>query len=107
MPQPDVVWVKRRDYSQSRPIAEDVLLLVEVAGSSLAYDAGEKADLYAAAGIADYWLVNLAARSIQVRRDPVDGRYTSLTTLTGEQEARPLCYPDVALAAGALWEQVA
>ena len=44
-----------------RPLAEDVLLVVEVADSSLGFDTGEKADLYAAAGIADYWVVDVVA----------------------------------------------
>jgi Uma2 family endonuclease len=52
-PEPDLAWGARRDYSQGRPAAKDVLLVIEVAESSLAYDHGEKADLYAAARIAD------------------------------------------------------
>ena len=54
-PEPDIAWVARRDYSHGRPTAEDVLLIVEVAESSLAYDCGEKAELYAQAGIADLY----------------------------------------------------
>ena len=103
-PEPDVVWVARRDYSRKRPSAADVLLLIEVADSSLAYDAGEKADLYAAAGIADYWVVNVADRSIEVRRDPVGGRYRSLKTHLGDDEVRPLAFPEVALKPASLWE---
>jgi Uma2 family endonuclease len=57
-PQPDIVRVARRDYRSGRPTADDVLLIVEVAESSLRFDQGEKAELYAAAGVKDYWLVN-------------------------------------------------
>jgi Uma2 family endonuclease len=103
-PEPDVVWVVRRDYSRGRPTAADVLLLIEVAESSLAYDAGEKADLYAATGIADYWVVNLPDRCIEVRREPVGGRYRSLKTHLGDDEVRPLAFPDAALKPGSLWE---
>jgi Uma2 family endonuclease len=53
-PEPDIAWVVERDYSRGRPTAADVLLGIEVAESSLKNDIGEKADLYAAAGIADY-----------------------------------------------------
>ena len=53
-PEPDIAWVVERDYSRGRPTAADVLLVIEVAESSLKNDIGEKADLYAAAGIADY-----------------------------------------------------
>jgi Uma2 family endonuclease len=103
-PEPDLVWVARRDYSAGRPTAEDVQLLVEVADTTLAYDAGEKAELYAAAGIADYWVVDIPGRAIEVRRDPVGGRYRSLKTHTGEEELHPLAFPEVALRPSTLWQ---
>lgn len=103
-PEPDVVWVVERDYSRGRPTAEDVLLVIEVAESSLAYDTGEKADLYAAAGIADYWVVKLRDRCVEVRRDPAAGRYRSLQSFSGDQEVRPLAFPEVALRPAKLWE---
>jgi Uma2 family endonuclease len=96
-PEPDVAWVKRRDYSEGRPKADDVLLIIEVAESSLTYDRGEKADLCAQAGIADYWLVNLVDASIEVRRDPETGRYSSVQTLRGSQTISPLAFPELSL----------
>src|SRR3954463_6286017 len=72
-PEPDVAWLRRKDYSTERPLPEDVLLVIEVADSSLARDRGLKAGLYAAAGIADYWIVDIAGRAIEVRRDPQGG----------------------------------
>jgi Uma2 family endonuclease len=102
-PEPDIAWVVHRDYSRGRPTPPDVLLIIEVAESSLKYDCGEKAELYAEAGIADYWVVNLPERSIEVRRDPAAGRYRSLQTCQGEQEIRPLALPDVVLRPAALW----
>ncbi len=103
-PEPDIAWVARRDYSQGRPTAEDVLLVVEVAESSLAYDLGEKADLYAAAGIADYWVVNLAERRIEIRRDPESGRYRTAASCQGEETISPLAMPQLALQVARLWE---
>jgi Uma2 family endonuclease len=102
-PEPDLAWVTRGDYAGSRPTAEDVLLLIEVAESSLTYDRGEKASLYARAGIADYWIVNLAERSIEVRRDPGPDHYRSLQTYTGNDEIRPLAVPDIVLRPSMLW----
>ena len=102
-PQPDVAWVARRDYSRGRPTAEDVLLVVEVAESSLPYDTGEKAELYAAGDIQDYWVVSIPDRSIEVRRDPGSGRYRSLATFTGDDEVRPLAVPEIALRPSQLW----
>ena len=86
-PEPDLAWVARRDYSRGRPVAEDVLLVIEVADSSLGFDTGEKADLYAAAGIADYWVVDVAAQRIEVRREPVAGRYASVSTVCRRRRA--------------------
>jgi len=102
-PQPDMTWVARRDYAEGRPTAADVLLVVEVAETSLRYDTGEKADLYAAAGIADYWVVNVPDRSIEVRRDPGANGYRSLQTFTGDDEIRPLAAPEIALRPAMLW----
>jgi Uma2 family endonuclease len=108
-PEPDLAWVRRRDYSSGRPTAEDVLLVIEVAETSLEYDTGEKAELYAAAGTADYWVVDVSARAIEVRRDhlrrcPVGGRYRGLKTHLGDDEVRPLALPDVALRPSTLFE---
>lgn len=105
-PEPDLAWVARRDYSAGRPTAEDVLLVIEVAEESLAYDTGEKADLYAAAGVADYWVVDVVGRAVEVRRDPSDGRYRSLKTYAGGDELRPLSMPEATLRPAALWESV-
>lgn len=102
-PEPDLAWVARRDYSRARPVAADVLLVVEVAESSLAYDCGEKADLYAAAAIADYWVVNLVDRTIEVRRDPAAGAFRSLKTFAGDDELRPLAVPGLRLRPASLW----
>ncbi len=96
-PQPDVAWVVRRDYRRHRPTAADVLLIIEVAESSLASDRGEKAELYATAGIAEYWLVDLTSQAVEVRRDPFGGQYRSLQTYTGDQELRPLRFTDIVL----------
>lgn len=104
-PEPDIAWVARRNYSRSRPSPQDVLLVIEVAESSLAYDTGEKADLYAVAGIGDYWVVDLAAHHIEVRRDPHDGHYRSLTIYTGQSPIHPLHFPRIALHPGTLWDE--
>ena len=69
-PEPDVSWVVKRNYSRGKPGPTDILLIIEVADSSLPEDTGEKAVLYAGAGIRDYWVVNLRDQTIEVRRDP-------------------------------------
>jgi Uma2 family endonuclease len=102
-PEPDLAWVARRSYSRARPTAEDVWLLIEVADTSLRFDLGEKAAIYAEAGIEDYWVVNSRDRSIVVHRTPVDGRYRDIQTLTGSDEIRPLRAPEVSLSPAMLW----
>jgi Uma2 family endonuclease len=68
-------------YSRAHPGPEDVLLMIEVAGASLAYDRDFKAPLYAGAGIPEYWLVDLAGREVIVHRSPLEGRYSEVTNL--------------------------
>jgi Uma2 family endonuclease len=94
---PDVAWMRRRDYSTQRPLAEDVLLLIEVSDTTLSIDRGKKAKLHAQAGIADYWIVNISKRCLEIRRDPEGEVYRSVQTLHSGDEARPLAFPDVAL----------
>lgn len=96
-PEPDVMWLANKDFSTRHPEPEDVLLLIEVADSSLAYDTTEKARLYAEAGIADYWVVNLLDNSVEVFRDPGPSGYGSRRTHRGDEEIHPLAFPDVAL----------
>jgi len=103
-PQPDIAWVARRNYRAARPTAADCLLLIEVSGSSLAYDRCEKAALYADAGIADYWIVNLRDRQIEVHRGPQPAGYASVTIYRGEEEVRSLAFPEVGLRPSTLWD---
>ncbi len=69
-PEPDVAVVagKPGDYRDAHPTS--AVLVVEVAQSSLDYDRVVKGGLYAQAGIAEYWLVNLEERCVEVYRDP-------------------------------------
>lgn len=92
-PQPDVVWVAKKSYKKSRPMGDDILLVIEVAESSLSFDRGEKAQLYAAAGLADYWIVNLVDCCIEVYRQPELGTYRDVTKFSVGQEVRPVRFP--------------
>jgi Uma2 family endonuclease len=96
-PEPDLVWAKAGDYSAHHPQAEDVVLLIEVSESSLAFDQGEKALVYASAGIRDYWVVNLIDRTVDVHRDPQNGRYQSLESFGRDSIIAPLAVPDAQL----------
>jgi Uma2 family endonuclease len=71
-PEPDVVVARGsvRDYSKRHPGPSDIALVVEVADATLHFDRVEKAKEYAAAGILEYWIVNLVDRQIEVHRHP-------------------------------------
>ncbi len=96
-PEPDLVWAERKNYMSGHPEPSDILLLIEVADSSVAYDCGEKANLYAGAGIADYWVVNIPSSCIEVFRQPDGARYHSHQVLKAEDEVHPLAFPQITL----------
>ena len=102
-PQPDIAWVTLRRYADRRPLPEEVSLLIEVADTSLEFDTTAKAALYAAAGIADYWVVDLVSRAVIVFREPRSGGYENRSTHRGEQLVRPLAQPDAALSPAELF----
>ncbi|MFW6125340.1 MAG: Uma2 family endonuclease [Pirellulales bacterium] len=106
-PEPDIVWFKRGDYTKQHPRPNDVLLIIEVAESSLRTDATVKAELYAEAGIDDYWVVDMAAELIAVYRhpDPQRKRYRTMQTFAGDERVSPLCQPEVELRPAGLWEK--
>jgi Uma2 family endonuclease len=98
-PEPDVVLLRFRDdfYSGKFPEPDDVLLLVEVADSSLTYDRKTKARLYAKAGIQEYWIVDLIHGEIVVHHDPSRTRYREVRSVTSGDSIAPLAFPDVSL----------
>jgi Uma2 family endonuclease len=82
------------------PGPADVLLLVEIADSSLTYDRKTKARVYARAGIEDYWIVNLVDGAVEVHRDPVRGRYRSIQAYGRGEAIQPLAFPEISVAVG-------
>jgi len=102
-PQPDIAWVAFRRYADRRPLPEEVSLLIEVADTSLEFDTTLKAGLYAAAGIADYWVVDLVSRAVIVLREPRAGGYESRSTHRGDQLVVPLARPQAALSPAELF----
>lgn len=83
-PQPDLAVLRPRDdfYADAHPGPEDVLLLVEVADTSLAYDRDVKIPLYARCGVPEVWLVDLESRAVEVYRDPGAAGYRGVERLT-------------------------
>ncbi len=87
---PDVVVLRGTpdDYAEHSPGPADALLVVEIADSTLAFDLGRKAQLYAHGGVKEYWVVSLPDRAVVVHRSPRKGRgrsparFASVTTIT-------------------------
>lgn len=71
-PEPDITICRLDldDYRREHPKANDVLLVIEVADTSLAYDRGRKVAAYANSSIAEYWIVNLTDGCVEVLSDP-------------------------------------
>jgi Uma2 family endonuclease len=99
-PQPDFALLRYRedDYADALPAPQDVLLLVEIADSSLRYDRKIKKPLYARHGIPEYWLIDVAKRRIEVYLDPdpVASRYRE-TRIVAEGLLAPASFPDLSL----------
>lgn len=76
-PQPDLAILHYRDdfYAQAHPVADDVQLVIEVADSSVEYDREEKLPRYAAANIAEAWLIDLSADRVEQYSQPRNGLY--------------------------------
>ena len=96
-PQPDLALLApRRDfYKHSLPRPADVLLVIEVADSSLAYDRAVKMALYAGAGMPEAWIINLIDRWIEVYRDPSPAGYTTLLKILPGKSIAPQSFADV------------
>jgi Uma2 family endonuclease len=80
VPQPDLMLLKPREdfYSGQIPTASDVLLVVEVSDSSLAFDQSTKRALYGRRGVAEYWVVDLPGERIHVYGEPSEDGYAQV-----------------------------
>jgi Uma2 family endonuclease len=101
-PEPDIVWVNRKQYLR-HPEPPDTLLLIEVADGSLDFDRNEKLDLYAESGIIEYWIVNLIDEQIEVYRKPSGRSYGEQTVYRRDDEIRPLVHPAATLRVSRLY----
>ena len=93
VPEPDIAVVQGqlRSFVNSHPAT--AVLVVEVSDTTLEYDQVVKAPIYAAAGIEDYWIVNINERTVEVRRQPGPSGYRSLQTYTETDTISPLFNP--------------
>ena len=76
--------------SEAHLVPGDVLLVVEVADTSIWYDAKVKAGLYAEFGIPEYWLLDIHKDVVVIRTDPADGDYRQVETKRRGEAIQPL-----------------
>jgi Uma2 family endonuclease len=103
-PEPDIAVVRNRAtlYRDRQPYPEDIFWLIEISNSTLAKDLGMKKDLYANAGITEYWVLNLQTSALVVFRDltisqggdSTNAGYQSETIYTNGLIS-PLAFPDL------------
>ena len=103
-PEPDVVWAEAKSYLQRLPQPQDILLLVEVADSSLSFDVGKKQQLYGDAGIRDYWGVDIPGRMVHIFRDPRTGGYRTHKRFSAPDTVSPLLAGGISLKVSDLFE---
>lgn len=91
-PEPDLMLLRPRAdaYADAHPTAADVLLLIEVADTSIRYDREIKLPLYARHGVAEVWIVDLPARCLRIHRHPRGDEYAAIDTV---EAAGPIALP--------------
>jgi Uma2 family endonuclease len=98
-PEPDLMLLRPRadQYAESHPTAADVLLLIEVSDTTLAYDRGIKLPLYARYGVSEVWIVDLENNLVRFFRQPAGETYTDITATETPGPTPILALPGVTL----------
>jgi Uma2 family endonuclease len=99
-PEPDVVLVRKDRDLQVHPGPSDVILLVEVADTSVGFDRQVKLPIYARAGIAEVWIVDLPGQALEVYRGPQATGYSASSRLVGGDSIAAADCPDVQFPVG-------
>ncbi|MEO7717655.1 MAG: Uma2 family endonuclease [Capsulimonas sp.] len=104
-PEPDILVAQGtfHDYKDRHPGPAETHLLVEVSDSTLAYDRTRKAALYAAASVTEYWIADVSARTLEVRRLPQSGAYQETEIYDATQTVTPLAAPAASILVGDLF----
>lgn len=95
LPNPDLVVARGTilDYATTHPEPQAVLLLIEVSNTTLQFDLGKKAMVYARDEIDDYWVVDVGNRQLHVFRQAIAGNYSQHLILDAEETISPLHFP--------------
>jgi Uma2 family endonuclease len=98
-PEPDVALLRFRNdfYSTGKAQPEDVLLLIEVADTTVSSDRRVKIPLYANAEVPEVWLVNLPRKIIEVYTEPKNGKYQIVRKATKSETITPKMIADLSV----------
>lgn len=98
-PEPDLMLLRRKPdfYRSGHPRPGDILLVVEVADTSLTYDRRVKAPLYARAEIPEHWRVEIRHNRVVIHRDPTPEGYRSVRVARRGESIAPLAFPERSL----------
>ncbi len=98
-PEPDIAVVHPDSsfYEDHHPAPNEIYLIVEIADSTIERDLQLKGNLYAAAGLTDYWVVNVQAQQLHVFRQPQADGYQRQTILRGQQSVNLLAFPECSI----------
>ena len=106
-PEPDVALLRWRDdfYQSGHPGPSDVLLVVEVADSTLDFDRNQKLSAYAHAGIPEVWILSRNDGRVEAYTDPAEGGYQRVRYVGRGESISPQAFPDIALDVGLLFPE--
>ena len=103
-PEPDIALLKPRAdfYAPALPTAADILLIIEVADTSVEYDRDIKLPAYARSGVSEVWLADIPAEIVTVHSDPANGAYRTARTYRRGDAITPLHFPDLSIEVASL-----
>ncbi len=103
-PEPDIAIVKlpKNKYFQNHPVASDIFWLIEISDTILNYDLNHKKAIYAAASIAEYWVVNIKEKKLVVFTQSKNNNYLTYSELT-TGIIKPLSFPNISISVDRLF----
>ena len=104
-PEPDIAIVRNRRYSKAHPTPKDVLLLIEVADTTVQYDRDIKIPLYARHHIPEVWLLDLPRGRLEIHLQPGKQGYRQILLPDLDETISPSLVPEVSVWIAELFEQ--
>jgi Uma2 family endonuclease len=104
-PQPDLMILRSREdfYRSSHPVAEEVLLLVEIADTSASSDRSYKIPLYARHGIPEVWLLDVKRQQLEIHTQPEQGQYRQVHLAQTDEAIRLSQLPEIEINVRQIW----